>query len=131
MGNVISLAGTILGRTLPRSFKRLENDCEAALRQWRLSVEWAQFAVSGAERRYRAVDPDNRLVARTLEQELEEALRPLELQRLNWCGRRPCARALDHAAGKAACPRRRPQRRRDRKDLLRTLISMPPLSSPL
>ena len=37
-----------------------------------------QYAVNRAERRYRAVDPDNRLVARRLEQEWEEALRALE-----------------------------------------------------
>lgn len=49
--------------------ERLENDREAALKQWRLDVERAQFAVDRAERRYRAVDPDNRLVARTLEQQ--------------------------------------------------------------
>jgi hypothetical protein len=38
----------------------------------------SQFAVNRAERRYRAVDPDNRLVARALEREWEEALRALE-----------------------------------------------------
>ncbi|WP_179298311.1 hypothetical protein [Mesorhizobium carmichaelinearum] len=49
--------------------ERLENDREAALKQWRLDVERAHCAVDRAERRYRAVDPDNRLVARRLEQE--------------------------------------------------------------
>ena len=38
-----------------------------SLRQWRLGVERASYEASRAERRYRAVDPDNRLVARGLE----------------------------------------------------------------
>ncbi|WFU07300.1 zinc ribbon domain-containing protein (plasmid) [Rhizobium sp. CB3171] len=59
--------------------ERLESDREATLKQWRLDVERAQFAVNRAERRYRAVDPDNRLVARSLEREWEEALRALEV----------------------------------------------------
>ncbi|BCH12329.1 hypothetical protein MesoLj131c_65870 (plasmid) [Mesorhizobium sp. 131-3-5] len=58
--------------------ERLENDREATLKQWRLDVDRAKYAVDRAERRYRAVDPDNRLVARTLEQQWEVALRDLE-----------------------------------------------------
>ena len=45
--------------------ERLEADREAALKHWRLGVERASYAASLAERRYRAVDPDNRLVARS------------------------------------------------------------------
>jgi hypothetical protein len=41
-------------------------------------VERAIYEASRAERRYRAVDPDNRLVARGLEREWEEKLRALE-----------------------------------------------------
>ncbi|AYG64094.1 recombinase family protein [Rhizobium jaguaris] len=59
--------------------ERLESDREATLKQSRLDVERAQFAVNRAKRRYRAVDPDNRLVARSLEREWEEALRALEV----------------------------------------------------
>jgi hypothetical protein len=44
--------------------ERLEADRETSLRQWRLGVERASYEASRAERRYRAVDPDNRLVAR-------------------------------------------------------------------
>ena len=40
--------------------KRLESDREATLKQWRLGVERASYEASRAERRYRAVDPDNR-----------------------------------------------------------------------
>jgi hypothetical protein len=48
--------------------ERLESDRE----QWRLGVERANYEAQRAERRYRAVDPDNRLVARGLEREWEE-----------------------------------------------------------
>ena len=49
----------------------------ASLKQWRLGVERASFEASRAERRYRAVDPDNRLVARGLERDWEERLKAL------------------------------------------------------
>jgi hypothetical protein len=59
--------------------ERLEHDRETTLKQWRLDVERASYQASRAERRYRAVDPDNRLVARGLEREWEESLRALEV----------------------------------------------------
>jgi sugar-specific transcriptional regulator TrmB len=43
-----------------------------------LAVERTSYEVQRTERRYRAVDPDNRLVARGLEAEWEKALRELE-----------------------------------------------------
>jgi len=58
--------------------ERLEADREAMLKQWRLGVERASYEASRAERRYRAVDPDNRLVARGLERDWEESLSALE-----------------------------------------------------
>jgi DNA invertase Pin-like site-specific DNA recombinase len=42
---------------------------------WRAELERAGYEARLAERSYRAVDPENRLVARTLEQRWEEALR--------------------------------------------------------
>lgn len=57
--------------------EQLEADHDAALDQWRRQVEHAQYQAHKAERRYRAVDPDNRLVARGLETEWEQALRDL------------------------------------------------------
>ena len=42
--------------------------------QWALRLEAAGYAVRLAQRRYEQVDPDNRLVARTLEQEWEVRL---------------------------------------------------------
>lgn len=46
--------------------------------QWKLKIERIQYEVRLAERRYKATDPDNRVVARTLEREWEEKLRELE-----------------------------------------------------
>ncbi|MGH7050842.1 MAG: recombinase family protein [Acetobacteraceae bacterium] len=59
--------------------ERLEADRETLLKQWRLGVERASYNASRAERRYRAVDPDNRLVARGLERDWEESLSALEV----------------------------------------------------
>lgn len=46
--------------------------------QWELRLEGARYAVRVAQRRYEQVDPDNRLVARTLEQAWETRLREME-----------------------------------------------------
>jgi hypothetical protein len=58
--------------------EQLEMDRETTLKHWRLGVERASYAANLAERRYRAVDPDNRLVARGLERAWEESLNALE-----------------------------------------------------
>ena len=58
--------------------EQLEADHDAATAQWRRQVERAGYEAQRAERRYRAVDPDNRLVARGLEAEWEKCLRALE-----------------------------------------------------
>jgi DNA invertase Pin-like site-specific DNA recombinase len=44
-------------------------------KHWKQRLERARYEAEDAERRYRAVDPENRLVARSLEQRWEEALR--------------------------------------------------------
>jgi DNA invertase Pin-like site-specific DNA recombinase len=51
-----------------------ETQDQAALRQFRLQVERARYEAERAERRYRAVEPENRLVARTLESDWEKKL---------------------------------------------------------
>jgi DNA invertase Pin-like site-specific DNA recombinase len=51
-----------------------EQQDQAALQQFRLQVERARYEAERAERRYRAVEPENRLVARTLETEWEHKL---------------------------------------------------------
>jgi len=43
-------------------------------KHWQQQLQRARYDVNLAERRYRAVDPDNRLVAATLEKQWEEAL---------------------------------------------------------
>jgi hypothetical protein len=57
--------------------EQLQADHDAALAQWRLEVERARYEAERAERRYRAVEPENRLVARGLETEWENRLREL------------------------------------------------------
>jgi DNA invertase Pin-like site-specific DNA recombinase/uncharacterized protein YndB with AHSA1/START domain len=57
--------------------QQLEAAHDAALAQWRRQVEQARYQASKAERRYRSVDPDNRLVARGLETEWDSALHTL------------------------------------------------------
>jgi DNA invertase Pin-like site-specific DNA recombinase len=112
--------------------ERLEADREAALKQWRLGVERASYEASRAERRYRAVDPDNRLVARGLEREWEESLSALQAAKAELALReaeRP--RVLSEAERTSLlavgadlnivwnAPTTSP---RDRKELLRTLL---------
>jgi len=67
--------------------EQLEADAQASLKQWRLGVERAQYAANLAERRYRAVDPDNRLVARGLEKAWEESLAALDAAKAELCSR--------------------------------------------
>jgi DNA invertase Pin-like site-specific DNA recombinase len=56
---------------------QLEDGHDAVLAQHQRQVEQARYHATRAERRYRAVDPDNRLVTRGLEREWETALREL------------------------------------------------------
>jgi transposase-like protein len=55
----------------------LEHGHDTALDQWRRQVEVARYQAAKAERRYLAVDPDNRLVARGLETDWEQTLAEL------------------------------------------------------
>src|SRR6516165_10874802 len=57
--------------------QQLESDHDAALSQWRREVERARYEAERAERQYKAVDPENRLVARGLEKEWETRLQKL------------------------------------------------------
>jgi len=50
---------------------------DAVLAHWQIQVERARYEVDRAERRYRAVEPENRLVARSLEREWEHRLSDL------------------------------------------------------
>jgi DNA invertase Pin-like site-specific DNA recombinase/predicted DNA-binding transcriptional regulator AlpA len=112
--------------------ERLEADRDGALKQWRLGVERAGDEAARAERRYRAVDPDNRLVARGLEHEWEERLRALEAAKTELARReRECPRVLTQeerarllALGPdlASVWHASTTTPRDRKELLRTLL---------
>lgn len=57
--------------------KTIEADHDAALEQWRLQIERFRYEAERAERRFSAVEPENRLVARTLETQWEAALQKL------------------------------------------------------
>lgn len=59
------------------SVEHVQANHDAALSQWRLEVERTRYAAERAERRYRSVEPENRLVARGLEAEWEKCLRDL------------------------------------------------------
>jgi DNA invertase Pin-like site-specific DNA recombinase len=107
-------------------------DQDAVTAQIKLQVERARYEVQRAERRYRAVDPDNRLVARGLEAEWEKCLRELQSSEADLARRQADnARVLSAeertqilALGKDvelvwAAPSTTD---RDRKELLRTLV---------
>jgi len=110
----------------------LQADHEATLRQWRLQVERARYEAERAERRYRAVEPENRLVARTLEANWENRLDDLAsaeaelVQRQSQCPstltaeQRKRIRSLgDDLMRVWEAPT---TTSRDRKELLRTLL---------
>jgi len=112
--------------------EEVEAQHEAALRQWRLQVERARYEAQRAEARYRAVEPENRLVARTLEAEWEQRLDALAAAEAELARREaehpvqltPQQREHIHALG--ADLRRvwdaPTTTDRDRKELIRTLL---------
>lgn len=54
--------------------REVESQAEAIQKAWRTRLEQVRYEARRAERRYKAVDPDNRVVARTLEREWEHRL---------------------------------------------------------
>jgi len=115
-----------------QAVRQLETDHDAALSQWRLAVERARYEAERAERQYRAVEPENRLVARGLENEWEKRLRDLaaaeaELERRQQLRPRTLSaeeksrlRALGSDLRKVWTAPTTTDR--DRKELLRTLL---------
>jgi DNA invertase Pin-like site-specific DNA recombinase/predicted DNA-binding transcriptional regulator AlpA len=112
--------------------ERIEADRDSALAQWRLAVERASYEAQRAERRYRAIDPDNRLVARGIEAEWEHCLRELEKAKAELARRerqRPRTLSADERGRLLAlgtdllkaweAPTTSP---RDKKELLRTVL---------
>ena len=111
----------------------LAADRDAALAQWRKEVERARYQANLAERRYMAVDPENRLVARGLEADWEAKLAALataeaELARKE--AARPAGLGPDERAALLGMGGDLDQgwqapatTDRDRKELLRTLLA--------
>ncbi len=57
--------------------REVDAQADSLEEQWKLRFEQAEYEARRAERRYKAVDPDNRVVARTLESEWEARLQEL------------------------------------------------------
>jgi DNA invertase Pin-like site-specific DNA recombinase len=115
-----------------RAAELVEADHDTALAQWRKQVERARYEAQRAERRYRTVDPDNRLVARGIEAEWEKCLRATQAAEAELARReqqRPRVLSAQERAGILAlgsdldlvwsAPTTTD---RDRKELLRTLL---------
>jgi DNA invertase Pin-like site-specific DNA recombinase len=114
------------------SVEQLQSNHDAALSQWRLEVERTRYEAERAERRYRTVEPENRLVARGLETEWENRLRDLATAEMEFRRReqqRPSAigpEQLQAIQGLGSDIRQvwtaPTTTDRDRKELLRTLL---------
>ncbi len=114
------------------SVEQLQTNHDAALSQWRLEVERARYEAERAERRYRTVEPENRLVARGLEAEWEKRLRDLvaaemelrrrEQQRPNALGPEQLKRIQMLGSDIRQVWAAATTTDRDRKELLRTLL---------
>ena len=126
-----ALAPAGLGACLAAA-AQLEQGVDAALEQWRREVERARYQAAKAQRRYLAVDPDNRLVARGLEADWEQALRTLadaeaelrrrEVQRPKTLTPQEKTAILALGADIGAVWDAATTTDRDRKELLRTLL---------
>jgi DNA invertase Pin-like site-specific DNA recombinase len=114
------------------AFQQLQTNRDAALQQWRLELESARYEAERAERRYRSVEPENRLVARGLETEWESRLRDLaaaenELrQREQYHARNLTPEPMQHLRALGTDLRQvwsaPTTTDRDRKELLRSLL---------
>jgi DNA invertase Pin-like site-specific DNA recombinase len=114
------------------SVQQLQANHDAALSQWRLEVERTRYEAHRADRRYRNVEPENRLVARGLETEWENRLRDLaaaeaelrrrEQQRPNPIGPEQLKRIQMLGSDIRQVWTAPAITDRDRKELLRTLL---------
>jgi excisionase family DNA binding protein len=119
-------------RACTEAVGELERQHDERLDGQRLAVERAEFEAGRAQRQFDACEPENRLVARTLERAWEQALSRLESERrklaeLEARQPEPLTRAERQALGRLArdLPRlwsAETTTPRDRKELLRTLI---------
>ena len=112
--------------------RELENQHDQLLAGQRLALERAEYEAERAERQFDACEPENRLVARTLERKLEDALAGVERERgklaaLEHARPQPLTDTERQALARVArdLPRvweAATTTDRDRKQLLRTLI---------
>jgi hypothetical protein len=75
-----------------RAAQQSERDRERLHRHWKQQLERTEYEAGLAKRRYEAVDPDNRLVARELERQWEQRLtelRQLEDDYARFCQEQP------------------------------------------
>lgn len=110
----------------------LKNERDAVLRQLELQVERARYEAGRIERQYNAVEPENRVVARTLEARWNEALAHVDDLERRLAQRRQQVAA--HLTSGEACELRRLSKdlsalwahksvtNKDRKALLRSVI---------
>jgi len=61
-----------------KAFEKIEANRQTLLRHWELRIEKARFEAERAARQFQAVEPENRLVARTLESEWNNKLAALD-----------------------------------------------------
>jgi len=109
-----------------------KQEYEQTLKQWHNQVERARYEASLAERRYQAVDPENRLVARGLEAQWEQKLKELQEAQAEFQRRqRSHPQQLSQAQKSRLLKLGKDIKRvwsapsttdRDRKELLRTLL---------
>ncbi|MBV9002460.1 MAG: helix-turn-helix domain-containing protein, partial [Solirubrobacterales bacterium] len=119
-------------RACTEAVGELERQHEERLGGQRLAVERAEFEAGRAERQFDACEPENRLVARTLERAWEQALSRLERERQRLAeldARRPEPLTAAERQALVRLARDLPRlwdaattTARDRKELLRTLI---------
>lgn len=60
------------------AFEQIEGRAQQVDQQWQLRLERSRYEAELARRRFYAIDPDNRLVARTLERDWNEKLAQIE-----------------------------------------------------
>jgi DNA invertase Pin-like site-specific DNA recombinase len=134
-----AVAGAFLAALAPTALQaclaaaeQLEAGHDAVLDQHRRQLEQARYQATRAERRYRSVDPENRLVARSLEAEWNTALQAVTGAEAE-LARREAARPRTLSAGERAAIlalgddlgqvwNAPTTTSKDRKQLLRTLL---------
>jgi DNA invertase Pin-like site-specific DNA recombinase len=115
-----------------KAIEDIEQDRARLHRHWKQQLERARYESQRAERQYQAIEPENRLVARTLEQRWEEALstqRQLEEEYDRFLREQPRQLGTDERARILALSRDIPAlwnapgtSNGDRKEIIRLLV---------